>query len=397
MEHNKLLIRLMVAIFAGMVAGVLVSVIGEKHTGTAIILYRSALTLTSLFSSFLSFIIPFLILVFVASGLVALRGEASRLAVITLALAFLSTILAGTITYLAGSCILPFFTKPIYSINEHAETLSAFFEIGIEPPLSVMSALVLAFVLGLGMVAIKGKTLLGVIEDFRKIISKMLEKLLLPLMPVYVACVFFTLSAHGEIIPAVKSFAGAIVLIIVLQILYIVFAYVAASVICRKNHIKNIAVAMPAYLAALGTQSSAATIPVTLECAYKNDISKDVADFCIPLCATVHLAGDTIAIVGGTVSAMLAGGQALSFGEFLPFILMLGVTMVAAPGVPGGGMMSAHGLIASMFSPGVGLEQMLIAMHFAQDSFGTAANVTGDLALALICEKIFMRCGKKTD
>jgi Na+/H+-dicarboxylate symporter len=153
--------------------------------------------------------------------------------------------------------------------------------------------------------------------------------------------------------------------------------------------------AAPAYFTALGTQSSASTIPIALNCAYNNNINNDVADFVVPLCATINLNGDTICLVLGSMGIMLASGITPTFAMFAPFVFMLGVTMVAAPGVPGGGVMSALGLITSMLGFTDPMQQLIIALHFSQDSFGTATNVTGDQAIALIVDKVDRSASEK--
>lgn len=190
-------------------------------------------------------------------------------------------------------------------------------------------------------------------------------------------------------------FASLYAIIIVLQLLYILSQFGLASIVCRKNHFKSMKNAAPAYFTALGTQSSASTIPIALNCAYNNNINSDVADFVVPLCATINLNGDTICLVLGSMGIMLASGMNPTFAMFAPFVFMLGVTMVAAPGVPGGGVMSALGLITSMLGFTDPMQQLIIALHFSQDSFGTATNVTGDQAIALIVDKVDRSASEK--
>ena len=214
------------------------------------------------------------------------------------------------------------------------------------------------------------------------------------LIPVHIAGLFANIAAEGRLAATVKMFASLYGIIIVLQLLYILSQFVLASGVCRKNHLKSIKNIAPAYFTALGTQSSASTIPVALNCAYSNNVNRDVADFVVPLCATINLNGDTICLVLGSMGIMIASGMNPTLAVFAPFILMLGVTMVAAPGVPGGGVMAALGLITSMLGFTDPMQQLIIALHFSQDSFGTAANVTGDQALALIVDEVDRKTGK---
>lgn len=391
--HNRLIVRLALSSLAGAIGGAAVYMLGAE-TNVGIALVRGVLTLTELFASLLNFVIPILIFAFVSEGLASLGVGSSRLVAITLVLAYVSAVVSGLLAYWVSAKILPAVVSLASNAQGEARSVEAFFELGIEMPFTVTSALVLAFIIGLGMRATKAEGLRKAVMELRKIVTVVLEKAILPIIPIYAGGMFFSMGVRGEIISVVGSFVATSLLIIALQFLYVIFLYAASSAACKKNYMKKLAKAVPAYLAAFATQSSVATIPITLECAYESGIGRESADFCIPLCATVHLAGDMIAIVVSVVSALVSGGQSVGFGEIFVFILMLGATMLAAPGVPGGGVMSAHGLINSMFALGGGMEEMIIAMHLAQDSFGTAANVTGDLALAAICERFAARTGK---
>lgn len=397
MKHHTLLFRLAAAILFGIAAGGGVAALGLAEHTAFIWLARAATTFTSLFRSFLNFIIPLLIFSFIAVGLADLRGTAGRMAGVTLALAYVSTILAGIAAYAAGAAVLPHIVGVLAAPDTSQTAYEAFFTIEFPPLLGVMSALVLAFVLGIGMAALPGRSLFGAVSDLRDIVAKVLDRIVIPLIPFHVAGIFLTIAAQGRLLSVLQTFAAAFVLILVLQIAFLLLEYGAASLICQKNQFKTLKNVITPYLTALGTQSSAATIPVSLTCAYENGISRDVADFCIPLCATIHLIGDTIALVTGTLALLLADGQEATFGAFLPFILMLGVTMIAAPGVPGGGVMSALGLITSMFGFDAHLQQLIIALHLAQDSFGTAANVTGDQALAMIVDRLEQAAARRRE
>ncbi len=396
MKNHKLLIKLTAAILFGICAGGGAAALGISDNTVFVFFARIFATFTSLFTSFLNFVIPLLILSFIAVGLAELRNDAGRLIGVTLALAYVSTVLAGILAYFASAAVLPHFVGAITETEAAQSAYEPFFSIELTPLFGVMSALALAFLLGIGMAGLKSAALFHAVEDLRNIISKTLERVIIPLIPFHIAGIFLNIAAQGRLTAIMQTFAAAFVLILALQLFYLLFEYGAASVFCGKNQFKNLRNAVSAYLTALGTQSSAATIPVSLSCAYENGVSKEVADFCIPLCATIHLAGDTVALVAGTAALLLANGQAVTFGAFLPFILMLGVTMIAAPGVPGGGVMSALGLITSMFGFDARLQQLIIALHLAQDSFGTATNVTGDQALALIAERFEQSASKRS-
>lgn len=384
MKHFGLLLKLISGIIIGMLIGLSGHIFGVADSGAFIFVVRLFATFTSLFSTFLSFIIPLIILSFITVGLADLGKKANRLFGITLLLAYGTTVVSGFLTFFIGKLALPALIQPITGDVLDAAGFEPLFQLEVSPVFGVMTALLLAFILGIGMANIKGNSLLEACRDLQNIVAKVLGKIVIPLIPIHIAGLFCNIAAEGRLFATIKMFASLYVLIIVLQLLYILSQFGLASLVCKKNRMKNLRNVAPAYFTALGTQSSASTIPVALECAYDNEVDHDVADFCIPLCATINLNGDTICLVLGAMGIMIANGISPTIAVFAPFIMMLGVTMIAAPGVPGGGVMAALGLIASMLGFSMPMQQLLIALHFSQDSFGTAANVTGDQAIALI-------------
>ena len=383
-----LLPRLLLGIAGGMFLGSLGSLMGIQDTLLFDAMVRIFATFTSLFSTFLSFIIPLLIISFVSVGMADLGKRANKLFGITLGLAYLSTVLAGFSAYFIGSAILPGVIAPFSGKVAAGAAYDPFITIAVDPVCGVLTALVLAFVLGIGMANNQGKALLGMFREMQNIITQVLTKIIIPLIPVYVAGLFCKLAAQGKLVATAKIFISLYVCILLLQLLYLAVQFGISSLVCRRNNYRLIKNILPAYATAVGTQSSASTIPVNLACAKKNGIKGEIADFCIPLCATIHLAGDTICLVLGSMGIMIAMGMDVNLTLFTPYIFMLGVTMVAAPGVPGGGVMAALGIITSMLGFTEPMQQLIISLHFSQDSFGTATNVTGDQALTLIVDKI---------
>lgn len=382
-----LLPRLLIGIIAGMFLGSLGSVAGIGDSLGFVIMVRAFSTFTSLFSMFLSFIIPLLIISFVAVGMADLGKRANKLFGITLGLAYLSTVIAGFSAYFLGAAILPGTIESIAGKAAAGAAFDPFITIKVAPVCDVMTALVLSFVLGIGMANGKGTAMLGFFREMQEIVAKVLVKVVIPLIPIHVGGLFCKLGAQGELVATAKIFISLYVCILAFQLIYLVFQFGASSLICGKNNYKYIKNILPAYFTAVGTQSSASTIPVNLEAAKKNGIKAEIADFCIPLCATIHLAGDTICLVLGSMGIMMAMGMDVNLTLFTPFIFMLGITMVAAPGVPGGGVMAALGIITSMLGFTEPMQQLIISLHFSQDSFGTATNVTGDQALTMIVDK----------
>ena len=388
-----LLIRLIIGIIAGILIGMCGQWFGIADTAFFVTIIRLLATFTSLFSTFLSFMIPLIILSFITVGMAELGKKANRLFGLTLLLAYGTTVISGLLTFFIGKAVLPGLIQPITGDVLESNAFEPLFTITQED----INALGVegAFVLGIGMANLKGDSLLNVFRDLQKIVTGVLSRIIIPLIPIHIAGLFANIAAEGRLAATVKMFASLYAIIIVLQLLYILSQFGLASIVCRKNHFKSMKNVAPAYFTALGTQSSASTIPIALNCAYNNNINNDVADFVVPLCATINLNGDTICLVLGSMGIMLASGMNPTFAMFAPFVFMLGVTMVAAPGVPGGGVMSALGLITSMLGFTDPMQQLIIALHFSQDSFGTATNVTGDQAIALIVDKVDRSASEK--
>ncbi|KEI83661.1 dicarboxylate/amino acid:cation symporter [Clostridium botulinum] len=385
MKRLGLLTKLVLGIIFGILIGMISKTLGMYHV------VRALNTFSGLFGGFLNFCIPLIIIGFVAPGIADLGKGSGKLLGITVLFAYLSTIIAGMAAFLLGQSILPRLIKNSGNMFKSKLYLEPFFKIDIPPIMGVMSALVLAFVLGICIPYIKGKNLLEVTKDFKGIVEIIVKNVIIPLVPIHIAGIFSKLTASGEIVQTLKTFSSVYLIIIPLQIAYIVLQYFVAYAVSRKSPIKAIKNMIPGYMMALGTQSSAASIPVNLQCAKKNDLSDDVVDFVIPLCATIHLAGDTITLVLGAMGIMLMSGQAPTAALMIPYIFMLGVTMVAAPGIPGGGVYATLGLLKDMLMFNPAQQGLMIAIHFAQDSFGTATNVCGDGAIAIVVDKLFRK------
>lgn len=387
-RHLGLLPRLMIGIGLGIFIGSIGQIFGVGETAPFVYFVRFVATLTSLFSTFLNFIIPLLIVAFVATGLAELGKKANKLFSITLGLSYLSTIVAGFIAFFLGQALLPSLISRVSGDVVKGAEFNVLFSISFDPVFPVMTALILAFVIGLAMANTDTPHMMNVMIDFKKIITLVLEKVIIPLIPFYIAGTFIKIAATGELVPTILMLAKLYGMILALQIGYIFLQFLVATITTGENRFKDIKNILPAYFAALGTQSSVATIPFNLKSAEANKITPEVRNFVIPLCATIHLAGDTICLVLGSMGILLATGALPSIGIYAPFIFMLGITMVAAPGVPGGGVMAALGIIKSMLGFTSGMGELIIALHLSQDSFGTACNITGDQAIAAIVDKI---------
>lgn len=351
---------------------------------------RTFITFNELFSQLLGFAIPLIILGLVTPSISDIGRSAGRMLALTALLAYVATVVAGLAAYATGVITFPSLISHEIELNAASEAvkLAPYFTIEIPPLMGVMTALVLSFMTGLGIAYAEGDTLRCCAAEFRDIVVKSIETVILPLLPIYIFGMFLNMTAMGEVMRIVSVFIKIIGVIFLLHIVWLVALYSVAGAVGRKNPFKMLATMMPAYFTALGTQSSAATIPVTLAQARKIGVSEGVAGFVIPLCATIHLSGSMLKIVMCALALMMMQGLDYSFSQFIGFIFMLGITMVAAPGVPGGAIMAALGVLASMLGFSPEDQALMISLYVAMDSFGTACNVTGDGALAVIMDKI---------
>ena len=361
-------------------------------------LARVFVTFNGLFGNFLNFAIPLIIIGLIIPAIADLGKGAGRLLLITALIAYGSTIFSGFFTYFTGEAIFPRLiagsAQSASAIDSSAvTTLKPFFTVEMPAPFDIMTALLLSFCIGLGLSAIQGNTLRMAASDLRDIISLLIEKVIIPLLPLHIFGIFLNMTLSGQVASIISVFVKIIVVIFVLHILLLLIQFSLAGLVARKNPLRLLKNMLPAYATALGTQSSAATIPVTLAQTLKNGVSKNIATFVIPLCATIHLSGSTMKITACAMAIMMMAGMPIHTLDFSGFILMLGITMVAAPGVPGGAIMAALGILESMLGFDETAQALMIALYIAMDSFGTACNVTGDGAIAVVVDRINGKSG----
>ena len=354
---------------------------------------RLSATFNGLFSEFLGFMIPLIIVGLVTMAIADIGNRAGRMLIATVCIAYGSTLFAGFLSYLTGTTFFPSLITPGVKLQEVSETVgvSPYFSVAIPPLMNVMTALIMAFVLGLGLAHLQRDALRQVAAGLQDIIVRTISTAIIPLLPIYIFGIFFNMTHTGQVASILLVFIKIIGVIFALHIFVLLLQYAIAGLLTRKNPPKLAQRLPPAYFTALGTQSSAATIPVTLEQAKKNGVRADIAGFVIPLCATIHLSGSTLKITACALALMMMQGLPYDFGMFAGFIFMLGVTMVAAPGVPGGAIMASLGVLQSMLGFGEEEQALMIALYIAMDSFGTACNVTGDGAIALVVDRLARR------
>lgn len=358
-------------------------------------LARVFVTVNSLFGNFLNFIIPLLILGLVAPGIAELGRGAGRMLGATTLIAYVSTVLSGYFAYGVCGAVYPhILDADAFAVSQSVVSgngLDPYFVIDMPPLFGVMSALVLSFVLGLALSAIKGNIMRGMLSEFREVIMMVIRKVIIPLLPLYIFGIFLKMGVEGTVMTILALFLKVIIVIFVLHVALLLIQFCIAGAVAGKNPLKSLRNMLPAYMTALGTQSSAATIPVTLAQAKKNGVRAEVADFVIPLCGTIHLSGSTLKIVACALALSIMTGMPSDIGVYTEFIFMLGIAMVAAPGVPGGAIMASIGIIGSILGFDEDMQGLMIALYIAMDSFGTACNVTVDGAIAMIVDRIFKR------
>ena len=406
LKKIPLILWIVIAIGAGVLIGLftpgMISGINDA-TGAAIptdLIVQLFVSFSTVFSAFLSFAIPLIIIGFIVPGIGSLAQGAGKMLGITVGLAYLSSILAGFLALTCALLLYPIILKgqQLASFDNPENALSTgYVSIQLTPIMGVLSALILSFILGLGITALKTRAMLNLFEDFQVIVEKMLGYVIIPLLPVHIVGVFANMTLAGQVAKILSVFGLVFVMVIILHWVTLALQYSVAGAISRRNPIQMLKTMLPAYFTAIGTQSSAATIPVTVRSAKKAGISPRVVDFAIPLCATIHLSGSMITITSCSVAVLFMTGQHPDFGSLIPMILVLGVMMVAAPGVPGGGVMTAIGLLQSMLGFDASMIALMIALYLAQDSFGTATNVTGDATIAALTERISKAIGANPD
>ena len=380
MKRLGLLPRIAIAL----VLGILIGYIAPQWLG------ELCATFNAIYSQFLGFMIPMIIVGFVVPAIADIGGRAGRLLVITALLAYGFTVMAGLISYLTGSALFPGLVGGETSLSaaENMSKLTPWFTIEMPPLMGVATSLVLSFVLGLGIAFSSGTALRRGMSEFRDIVSKTINTAIIPLLPVYIFGIFLIMTVEGEVGMMLRGFIKIIGVIFVLHVFVLLLQYCIAAPFARRNPLSMLRTMLPAYFTALGTQSSAATIPVTLRQAVKMGVREDTAGFVIPLCATIHLSGSTLKIVACALAIMIMHNQPHDLPLFLHFITMLGITMVAAPGIPGGAIMASLGLLQSILGFDQETVALMIALYIAMDSFGTACNVTGDGAIAAIVDRV---------
>lgn len=375
--------KLILKLVAGILLGIIIGLFAPDFV------IRIMLTIKSLGGQLINFTIPFIILFYIASGIASLPKNSGSLLSKTVLMSYLSTIIAGSLAFVLASSVISNLSGTTEAIVTGSLSVTSLIELDIPPMFGVMTALAAAFIFGIGISVTQSANLKIIIDEGRDIIDLLLAKLIIPMLPFYIAGVFAEMSALGTVFTTLKTFGVVLTLAVFMHWLWLTIQYVVTGLIIGRSPFTLIKNMLPAYFTAIGTMSSAATIPVTLAQTKVNGVSPEIANFTIPLCATIHLSGSTITLVTCSTAVMALSQNLVipSLFEMMPFILMLGITMIAAPGAPGGAVMAALGLMATMLGFGEAELALMIALYLAQDSFGTACNITGDGAISLLVNK----------
>lgn len=378
--------RIVLAIAGGVLLGFVLGHLGV--VGTAGL--RLLKTFNVIFAQVLKFIVPLLILGLVTPAIADAGKGAGKLLVTVMLFSYLSTCGASLFGYFAAERLLPL-TVAQGAVATAGEGLRflPYVDLRIPPVCDVLTALVLAFMIGVGVIVTGASTVRRIFEEFGGIVKLTILRVIIPGLPVYILTMICEMTASGKI----GAMAGTMFKVIgtgwALTVVFLLLLYTVAGLVARRNPFVCLWNMGPAYLTALSIASSSAVIPVTLSCCEKNGISKDVRNFVVPLCANVHMVGSAIKLMTSTLAVMLIYNLDIGFSQILHFTFLFAIAAVAAPGVMCGVLMASVGFVESVL--GLSPEQIAVMMAFymALDGYGPAANVTGDGAIALVCERVF--------
>lgn len=367
-----------------LVLAVAIGILLGKYADFPIVL-AAAQTIKSVSSQLIFFLVPLIVLAFVASAVTSLKSNATRLFLFAFLIAYLSSEVSAVFSLLLSYTVVPLLhCSQIGAVRELPE---AVFTFAIPPVMNVISALFLAIFLGLGVVWTKATTIATILSEFRELMLVVVKRVLLPVLPFYIAANFYMMAWQGSI-DSLIVFLPVILIIVVAHFVWIIILYTVSSIYSRKNAFDILHHYAPAYFTALGTMSSAATLGVALHCARKSNVLRtDVSEFSIPLFANIHLCGATLTETFFlAVVSQLLYGHLPAPGLFLLFIILLGVFAVGAPGVPGGTAFASVGIVTSILGFDDNGVALFLALFALQDCFGTSCNILGDGALSLILQ-----------
>ena len=375
----KILKSLPAKLLIGIIIGIIIGLVVPASVMSVLV------PIKNIMGQLINFIVPLIVIGFIAPSITKLGGSASRMLGVALVLAYVSSILAALLSMTAGYTLIPIMNNATEAAALK-ELPADIFALSIPQIMPVMSALVLSILLGLAAVWTKAKTFITILDEFQKIVLVLVEKIIIPILPFFIACTFACLAYEGTITEQLPIFLKAVVIVLVGHFVWMAVLYLVAGAYSKKNPAEVFKYYGPAYITAVGTMSSAATLSVALKCAHKSKVlRKDMVDFGIPLFANIHLCGSVLTETFFVMIVhLILKGALPSVGTMIIFCALLAVFAIGAPGVPGGTVMASLGIVTSVLGLGADGTALLLAIFAIQDSFGTACNVTGDGALTLM-------------
>ena len=347
------------------------------------------------FAQFVKFIVPLIIVGLVTPAIAEAGRRAGRLLLATIALAYASTILSGAFGFCLADAVLPHLVSGSLAASGAVQSFPAFFTLRIPPVVDVVTAMAVAFVFGLAMASVECPALARAFGEIRRVVSVAIAKTVVPLLPLYILTVVADLTARGALAQMCGPALRIVLTALAATWLVLLMQYCLAGAIARKNPFRALWTMLPAYFTGLGCCSSAATIPVTLRQVKANGVGDETANLVVPLCANIHLAGSLTKITVFSAGFLLLSGGALRAGPFAEYVLLLSVLAVAAPGVPGGMVLAAAPIAESVLGLAPETYALLMAAYLSIDGVGTACNLTGDGAIALIADRFYRKSGRQ--
>lgn len=389
MSHSKSDFGLILKLLAGIAVGVVIGLISGEDA------MQVVGSIKHICGQLIFYTIPLVIIGFIAPSITRLGKNASKMLISAITIAYLSSIGAATFAAISGYLIIPELVIPA-GTDSLRELPKIVFQLDIPQIMPVMTALVTALMLGLCTLWTQSTTFEKGLHEFERMMMLVVSRLVVPILPIFIAATFAGLAYEGSLTRQVPVFLQIILLALVGHLIWLAVLYTIAALVSKRNPFEVVRHYLPAYLTAVGTMSSAATLPVALRCARQSKVlSRDTVDFVIPVGATIHLCGSVLTetLSCMTISLLLTGVLP-SFGTMAVFILLLGIFAIGAPGVPGGTVMASLGIVTGVLGFNEAGVALLLAIFALQDSFGTACNVTGDGAIALMVDGLFNKEGK---
>ncbi len=387
MKKNSFFSSLPFKLLVGVVLGIVLGLIfnATDTSGFTMAVLNIVVTLKYILGQVINFCVPLIIIGFIAPSITKLGNNASRMLGVAILIAYASSLGAALFSMAAGYALIPHLSI-VTNVEGLKELPPIVFELEIPAIMSVMSALVFSVMIGLAATWTKARQITGILDEFQKIVLSLVSKVIIPLLPIFIALTFCSLAYEGSITKQLPVFLQVIVIVLIGHYIWMALLYVLAGIYAKENPMAVVKNYGPAYLTAIGTMSSAATLAVALQCANKSEpLRKDMVQFGIPLFANIHLCGSVLTEVFFcmTISKILYGSVP-SLGTMVLFCVLLGIFAIGAPGVPGGTVMASLGIITGVLKFDDAGTALMLTIFALQDSFGTACNVTGDGALTLM-------------